>query len=421
MCDIGIVNGSKLKLVLSMRGGPISTRRLSTCDHHIVWKDLKDLIEHTREEIGDKAGSKVSVLVFKEGEVINLIRVIENEDGSYSPYADKAISPPYRTVAEREDNQVSFFKKITEDMEMASKMHSLKSKMQNLSVKRQLRNTKQHHHHHHHHEHHHGGAAASVKSKLGAFSSDVKKRLNFFEGPGTAVAAASSSSTCSHGHHKPSSSSSSACLRSSRLAYRLLNDHMRASQSSGYDQHLKKFESKITVQENFATNEEIGEIALKDKHRSKMKVGNLGKSLKKSPAIDDKVDKFPHVDHFTASAAETKSFSCRNLHVFEPERHVSSRIGNGEEDTGVTNPILSPLYNRYSPETVLKNRRSLHYDNKLNLDDLNNTKMSESIAILEESAENDDKDILSSIEVPCAETLSLSARNRVHLTQLVLQ
>lgn len=372
-----------------------------------------------REEIGDKVGSKVSVLVFKEGEVINLIRVIENEDGSYSPYADKAISPPYRTAAEKEDNQVSFFKKITEDMEMASKMHSLKSKMQNLSVKRQLRNAKQQHnlhHHHHHHHHHHGSIPASStssKMKLGSSSSDVKKKLNFFDNPN----ANGISSSC---NHKPSSSTSSTCLRSSRLAYRLLNDHMRTTQSPDYDQHLKKFESKITVQENFASNEEIGEIALKDKHRSKMKVGNIGKSLKKSTSsIDDKSDKFPHVDHFSSSSAETKSFSCRNLHVFEPERHHPARIN--EEETGVTNPILSPLYNRYSPETVLKNRRALHYDNKLNLDDLNNTKMSESIAILEESAENDDKDILSSIEVPCAETLSLSARNRVHLTQLVLQ
>lgn len=359
-----------------------------------------DHLHPFREEIGEKGGSKVSVLVFKEGEVINLIRVIENEDGSYSPYADKAISPPYRTASEREDNQVSFFKKITEDMEMASKMHSLKSKMQNLSVKRQLRNSKQSH------------EIGGTKTKI--TSSDVKKKLNFFD-------------TCTSGSVSKPASSSSACLKSSRLAYRLLNDHMRSSQSSDYDQHLKKFESKITVQENFASNEEIGEIALKDKHRSKMKLGGsgaLGKTLKKPASLtDDKIsDRFPQVDIFTPSTTgESKSFSCRNLHVFEPERHVSSRLLNREEETGVTNPILSPLYNRYSSDTVLKNRRSLHYDSKLNLDDLNNAKVSESIAILEESAENDDKDILSSIEVPCAETLSLSTRNRVHLTQLVLQ
>lgn len=46
--DLGITNGSTLKLVLSMRGGPISTRRLSSCDHHVTWKDLKELIDHAR-------------------------------------------------------------------------------------------------------------------------------------------------------------------------------------------------------------------------------------------------------------------------------------------------------------------------------------------------------------------------------------
>lgn len=93
LSDLGIVHGSTLRLVTAMRGGPISTRRWTS--DHMVWKDLKDLIEHTREELGDKLGTKVSVLVFKEGEVIKWLRVIENEDGSYSPYTEqRAIAPP---------------------------------------------------------------------------------------------------------------------------------------------------------------------------------------------------------------------------------------------------------------------------------------------------------------------------------------
>lgn len=48
LSDVGIKNGSTLKLVLSMRGGPISTRRLASCEHHIAWKDLKELIDHAR-------------------------------------------------------------------------------------------------------------------------------------------------------------------------------------------------------------------------------------------------------------------------------------------------------------------------------------------------------------------------------------
>lgn len=41
ICDTDIVDGSTLQLVLAMRGGPISTRRLS--DHQVLWKDLNDL------------------------------------------------------------------------------------------------------------------------------------------------------------------------------------------------------------------------------------------------------------------------------------------------------------------------------------------------------------------------------------------
>ncbi|XP_022917662.1 AN1-type zinc finger protein 4-like [Onthophagus taurus] len=130
LSDVGIKNGSKLKLVLSMRGGPISTRRLTTCidRRHIVWKDLKELIEHTREEIAEKpeSTSKVSVLVFKEGAAINLIRVIENEDGSYSPYL--------KENREKRVEMVKSIKKMSEDSGIESKMEILRSKMENLEV-----------------------------------------------------------------------------------------------------------------------------------------------------------------------------------------------------------------------------------------------------------------------------------------------
>lgn len=48
LCDAGIKNGSIIKLVISMKGGPISTRRLSlSCEHHMMLKELKELIENT--------------------------------------------------------------------------------------------------------------------------------------------------------------------------------------------------------------------------------------------------------------------------------------------------------------------------------------------------------------------------------------
>lgn len=76
-------------------------------------------------------GSKISLFVFKEGDMVNLLRVIENEDGSYSPYTDKGEEPVEPT-----------FEKIVEDNGMLAKMMKLREKMQNLSVRRQQRTTK---------------------------------------------------------------------------------------------------------------------------------------------------------------------------------------------------------------------------------------------------------------------------------------
>jgi len=48
LCDTGIKNGSTITLVSAMRGGPISTRRLSlSCEHYLL-KELKDLLENSR-------------------------------------------------------------------------------------------------------------------------------------------------------------------------------------------------------------------------------------------------------------------------------------------------------------------------------------------------------------------------------------
>lgn len=136
-----------------MRGGPISTRRLSVaCEHHVVIKELKDILDNTREEMSP--GSKVSVLVFKEGDVINLLRVIENEDGSYSPYSSGSggganssnshgdstmvggsSSPPPKPV--RRESRPGLFDRLAEDNEMSTKICDLRKKMEGLLLKKQ--------------------------------------------------------------------------------------------------------------------------------------------------------------------------------------------------------------------------------------------------------------------------------------------
>ncbi|RVE47126.1 hypothetical protein evm_008203 [Chilo suppressalis] len=80
-----ISDGARLRLVLGMCGGPITTRRLPPPQNE-PWRDIERLLDSNRDdsEWGGN-GCKVTVLVFREGERVNMLRVRENRDGSYSP------------------------------------------------------------------------------------------------------------------------------------------------------------------------------------------------------------------------------------------------------------------------------------------------------------------------------------------------
>jgi len=87
--DYGIQNGATLKLILSMRGGPISTRRLPPADE-AFWREVQEWMTEGRkddqsERISSPSNSKTSILVFRDGDAVNLFRVVENDDGTYSP------------------------------------------------------------------------------------------------------------------------------------------------------------------------------------------------------------------------------------------------------------------------------------------------------------------------------------------------
>lgn len=87
--DYAIQNGATLKLILSMRGGPISTRRLPPTDE-ALWREVQEwLTDGRRDERSDRVGSasRTSILVFRDGESFNLFHVVENDDGTYSPLA----------------------------------------------------------------------------------------------------------------------------------------------------------------------------------------------------------------------------------------------------------------------------------------------------------------------------------------------
>lgn len=152
-------------------------------------------------------GSKISLFVFKEGDMVNLLRVIENEDGTYSPYTDKGEEVAEPTI-----------EKMVEDNGMLAKMIQLREKMQNLSMRRQMRNGK------------------SSESEGEASSSST-----------------SSSSDDVFVKESGSSVWDSKCVGQKPIAYKLLNE-------------CKFPDKNLQIHEN---NFEAGEIALKEKHRTR--------------------------------------------------------------------------------------------------------------------------------------------------------
>lgn len=89
-----ISDGARLRLVLGMRGGPISTRRLPPPPNAEPWRDIERLLDTNRDDPEwGSSGCKVTVLVFRDGERVNMLRVKENLDGTYSPlHPNKYIS-----------------------------------------------------------------------------------------------------------------------------------------------------------------------------------------------------------------------------------------------------------------------------------------------------------------------------------------
>lgn len=86
LMEQGVVDGSTLRLVLAMRGGPINARRLPTTQDDMFWREVTGFVDENKEDLWDGVGGRtVTLLVLRDGENVNLYRVIENEDGSFSP------------------------------------------------------------------------------------------------------------------------------------------------------------------------------------------------------------------------------------------------------------------------------------------------------------------------------------------------
>ncbi|XP_065340554.1 AN1-type zinc finger protein 4-like [Cloeon dipterum] len=141
LSECGLKNGSKLKLVLSLRGGPISTRRIPvlTCSGDDFEQDFEPV----------PSGSHI-VLLTQEGEYLSLLKMVKNEDGSFSPLKEDWPSPELLL-----ENNVSDFgadqrlplimpAPLTDTREVQnaitrSKIEDLKQRIEKLSIKKKTK------------------------------------------------------------------------------------------------------------------------------------------------------------------------------------------------------------------------------------------------------------------------------------------
>lgn len=136
LIDYAIQDGATLKLVLSMRGGPISTRHLPP-EQELAWKELQEFVESNREDMFEHLppGCRVTVLVFREGDQVNLFRVIENEDGTYSPLSESWSGSSIRNLfAEEEQEEAA--RRLQENSVTMGKMQELQTRMEKLSLQK---------------------------------------------------------------------------------------------------------------------------------------------------------------------------------------------------------------------------------------------------------------------------------------------
>lgn len=156
LSDCGIENGATLKLVLSMRGGPINTRRVpmpTPKQQQQSHAELHNLMMRNKAQILDKIpkNGQVTVLLFREGDKVNLYHVQEKPDGSYSPLSPSGSSggnepnwsgrsSSLRNLLSKDPrNNPELDQRLKENAVTMTKMMELRSQLENLSMNKKKR------------------------------------------------------------------------------------------------------------------------------------------------------------------------------------------------------------------------------------------------------------------------------------------
>ncbi|XP_068617754.1 AN1-type zinc finger protein 4-like isoform X2 [Battus philenor] len=126
----GVAAGARLRLVLALRGGPVTTRRPPPPERP---PPDREELEWSGESSG--SGCKVTVLLFHEGERVNMLRVRENRDGTYSPLDHAKYSSSLSHLLEHEADE-ALTGSLQENAVTMGKMLDLRRRMESLSIHR---------------------------------------------------------------------------------------------------------------------------------------------------------------------------------------------------------------------------------------------------------------------------------------------
>ncbi|KAM4702923.1 AN1-type zinc finger protein 4 [Rhinophrynus dorsalis] len=134
LSDYNIPDGCNLKLILGMRSGPLNTRRVP---HDDPLKDLADCLEPIRDEIMDevKFKKKVTFLVCREGDQVNVFRVEDRGDGTLTPLSESLSGGSAHNLDDEDEVEGSpSSQQIIENSITMNKMRLLKSKMESMNL-----------------------------------------------------------------------------------------------------------------------------------------------------------------------------------------------------------------------------------------------------------------------------------------------
>ncbi|XP_062513807.1 AN1-type zinc finger protein 4-like [Corticium candelabrum] len=151
--DYSISHGSTLRLVISMRGGPInsSRRTLPPLIDDDALREMVDFVEANPEEFVENVpapknsrGKQVTLLVFREGDQLNFFRVFDRGDGTLTPLSESRASSrssgeySNRGLEEDEDAVAASLtsERMRENEAMLSKLNSLRRQMKQLMEKK---------------------------------------------------------------------------------------------------------------------------------------------------------------------------------------------------------------------------------------------------------------------------------------------